>query len=132
MGAVRFLPRPPVVVTTSPIDPQGSGSYRVHGNSLGSNLASQVVGLVTLRIEYCIYKRAAVGCAAWRQGYRFNDANFAEQRSCCGVVIQGKVVELVCEGPGFLPHARHWLYPKSSWAPSGMDGLWVVLPMEIN
>jgi hypothetical protein len=104
--AVKLLPWPRALGPHLPPDPPALGSRRVDGDSLSCNLASQVVGLVPHGIEDSFGKRATIGCAARRQGKRFDEEDSADQRSCCGVVIQGKMVDLVSGAPGFLPYAQ--------------------------
>src|ERR1700729_949933 len=101
--AFRLLPGR---TSRGPPDSPASGNRRVDRNSLSRNLASQVVCLVSFGIEDSFDKRAAKGCAARRHGNHFDDDNPAEQSSCCGVVIQSKMVDLVSEVSGLLPYAQ--------------------------
>src|SRR5580692_3305660 len=87
-------------------DPAASGCQCVDRDSLSFNLASQLVGLFSRGIKDIFDKGAAKGGTAGGHGNCFDNDDFADQRSCCGVVVQGKMVDLVSEVPGLLPHAK--------------------------
>src|ERR1035438_1227373 len=92
------LPRPPS-------DPPDLGSRRVHGNPVGRNLAGQGgADFVPVGVEVGNRKRAAVYRPAQRQGDRFDDVGPAVQEPRCGVVTQGKMVQLVRVAPGLNPY----------------------------
>jgi hypothetical protein len=82
------------------------GSYGIDGHSLRRHLTNDVIRLISRGIENRLIKRTADCRAPRRNRNQFDDDNSAEQRPCRGIVVEGKMIDLIGRVSGFLPYAQ--------------------------